>query len=101
MSDTAVCVYANAVPGPFTDRTAQLTIAGQFSLPNVGSTVLTMEYVRGQINNETTAAFVAPTRTVLAAVHGGDGSLREGDMVQIDHTQFMVTADGFASWSGE
>ena len=32
---------------------------------------------------------------------GDGGRLREGDMVQIDHTQFMVTADNFAEWSGE
>ena len=101
MSDTAVCVYANAVPGPFSDRTARLTVAGQFSLPNVGSTVLTMEYVLGQINNDTSAGFVAPTRAALATAHSGDGQLREGDMVQINHTQFMVTGDYFAEWSGE
>ncbi|WP_051558483.1 hypothetical protein [Mycolicibacterium austroafricanum] len=101
MSDTRVCIYANEVAGPFTDRTARLTIVGQFSLPNVGSTALTMEYVLGQINNETSAGFVAPTRVALAEVHGGDGQLREGDMVQINHTQFMVTADNFAEWSGE
>lgn len=102
MSDTNVCVYANTVAGPFSDRTAHLTVAGQFSLPNVGSTVLTMEYVLGQINNETAARFVGPTRQAIAAVRGGDAAgLREGDIVQINNTQFVVTADYFKEWSGE
>lgn len=100
MSDTRVCIYANEVAGPFTDRTARLTIVGQFSLPNVGSTVLTMEYLLGQINNETSAAFVGPTRKAIAALRGA-GGLREGDMVQVNSTQFKVTADNFAEWSGE
>lgn len=100
MSDTRVCVYANEVAGPFTDRTARLTIVGQFALPNVGSTVLTMEYVLGQINNATSAAFVAPARAAIAALRGA-GGLREGDMVQVDSTQFAVTADYFTAWSGE
>lgn len=102
MSDTNVCVYANAVAGPFSDRTAQLTVVGQFTLPNVGSTVLTMEYVLGQINNETSAGFVGPTRQAIVALRGGDeAGLREGDIVQVNNTQFAVTADFFKEWSGE
>lgn len=100
MSDTQVCVYANEVTGPFSDRTARLTVVGQFALPNVGSTVLTMEYVLGQINNGTSAAFVAPARAAIDALRGA-GGLREGDMVQVNSTQFAVTADYFAEWKGQ
>lgn len=102
MSDIPVCVYANTAPGPFSDRTARLTVVGQFELPNVGSTVLTMEYVLGQINNRTSAQFVAPTRDAIAAVRGADAAdLREGDIIQVGRAQFVVTTEGFAEWAGE
>jgi hypothetical protein len=101
MRDMPVCVYANLVPGPFSDRTAILRVVGQFDLPNVGSTALTMEYVLGQLNNRTSARFVLPTLDAIAAVRGaGAAELREGDIVQVGSAQFVVTAGGFEEWSG-
>ena len=85
MRNVKVAVYGNKVPGQFDDRTAIMSLVGQFEVPNVGSSLATLEYVAGQINNRTSAKFVEPVRHEL----GRD--LRAGDVINLDHQDYMVT----------
>lgn len=84
MHNIDVAVYANEVEGAFSDDTAALQLVAQFQLPNVGSSVMTLEYVLGQYNNNTRARFVEPLRKVL----GRD--LRLGDVIMVGYDYFSV-----------
>lgn len=108
MSNVNVTVYANEVEGPFSDDTARLRVVGDFMLPNVGSSVLTLEYVIGQVNNETSAKFVGPVREAIATLRGDDGAdLRVGDVIRLDGayhcTHWSVAASDRVQeeWGGE
>jgi len=84
MRNVKVAVYGNAVEGPFSDATARMTLVGQFEVPNVGSSMLTLEYIAGQYYNRTSAKFVAPLREALGR------NLRAGDVINLDHQDYMI-----------
>ncbi|ASZ74650.1 hypothetical protein KHO57_gp075 [Mycobacterium phage Phabba] len=85
MRNISVAVYGNKVQGQFDDRTAIMSLVGQFEVPNVGSSLAALEFVAGQINNRTSAKFVEPTRHAL----GRD--LRAGDVITLDSQDYMIT----------
>ncbi|ACH62077.1 hypothetical protein MYRNA_69 [Mycobacterium phage Myrna] len=81
-----VAVYGNRVAGPFDDRTADMFLVDQFEIPNVGSTIAALEYVVGQINNRSSAKFVAPAFEQLGR------NIRAGDVINLDHQDYVVVA---------
>lgn len=91
MRNVKVAVYGNDVQGPFDDRTARMSLVGQFEVVNVGSSMLTLEFIAGQINNRTSAKFVEPVRHALGR------ALRAGDVINLDHQDYLVdqTVGGF------
>ncbi|QZE10415.1 hypothetical protein SEA_SCOOBYDOOBYDOO_64 [Mycobacterium phage ScoobyDoobyDoo] len=80
-----VAVYGNRTLGPYNERTADLLLVGQFQLPDLGSSMLALEYVVGQINNRSRAKFVAPIVEQLGR------NIRTGDAISLDGKDYLVT----------